>query len=169
MLGIVEILCLVVTVSVGLRFQLHRLNIQLCLVFNVILYWGAVATRVLQQLHLEVEKLFIQVIHAAGQRSMALLYHLFVGLEPRKILLLSCAKLVGSDAVSLSHFLYFRVLFANTVAAAHAHLICVSMNPSPARVIVVFSSSGIEPSGLRSCALTKLRLTFSSRLFGWLL
>jgi hypothetical protein len=114
-----------------------------------------------------VEKLFIQVIHTAGQRSMVLLYCLFVGLEPRKIFPLSYAKFVGSNAVSLLHSLMFRVLFAITRAAANADLIRVSMDPFPRIIVIV--SSGIESGGLRSYALTKLRLTFSARLFRWLL
>jgi hypothetical protein len=124
---------------------------------------------VLQKLHLELEKLFIQVIHAAGQRSMALLHSLFIGLESRKMLPLSHVTFIGSDAVSVLHSLMFCVLFAISRAAANTNPISVSNNPFPPLIIRVIAPPGIASSGFWSCVFTELRLPLSAGLFGWLL
>src|SRR6478735_5112137 len=99
---------------------------------------------------------------------MAFLHSLIIGLEFRKIILLSHATIIGSDTISLLCLLMFRV-FMISRAAADVDPIFVSKNPFPPLIIRIYVSSGIASSGFWSCAFTELRLPLSAGLFGWLL
>jgi hypothetical protein len=99
---------------------------------------------------------------------MTFLHSLIIGLEFRKIILLSRAAFIGSDTISLLCLLMFRV-FMISRAAADVDPISVSENPFPPLIICIIVSSGIASIGFWSCAFTELRLPLPAGLFGWLL